>query len=92
MTRVKNYLAILLIIICGPIDGISVDGQITTDPGSAGRYTIGSIRFSIPKGFRVLDRISNADTSVLSNKKYQIGLIVKIVESRLSEKEAASLG
>src|SRR5262249_5836627 len=57
MTRVKNYLAILLIIICGPID-----------------------------------RISNADTSVLSNKKYQIGLIVKSVESRLSEKEAASLG
>jgi hypothetical protein len=90
--RTQSYLAILMIIACGLTNGVSEAGQISTDPGSAGFYTVGGIRFSVPKGFRVLNKMSNADTSVLSNKKYDIGLIVKRVESKLSEKDAANLG
>ena len=92
MKRAQSYLAILMIIACGLTNVISEAGQVSTDPGSAGFYTVGGIRFSIPKGFRVLNKMSNADTSVLSNKKYAAGLIVKRVESKLSEKDAASLG
>jgi hypothetical protein len=92
MKKAQSYLAILMIVACGLTNGISEVRQISTDPGSAGFYTVGGIRFSVPKGFRVLNKMSNADTSILSSKKSGIGLIVKRVESKLSEKDAALIG
>lgn len=91
MIRVKNFVAVLIILTCGLINRISDAEQITTDPGSAGFHTVADIRFSIPKGYVYLDKVSNEDTSVLSHKQYPIGIVVKRVVTKLDEKDATSL-
>lgn len=88
---INSYIAILTILGSATFNQICEAKQASTNPGSSGFYTVAGIRFSYPKGFKRSNKLPGADTYLFFNKD-QIGLIVKKVESKLTQKEAHKLG
>jgi hypothetical protein len=73
------FISIALMGIC------SLGGNFQTDPGHKEEVTIGSIKFSCPKGFTVQTPSGFATTRLLRNDKHGVGVFVMLPDKDVND-------
>jgi len=89
MTKTALLTALILSMIVG--NSAAGQAQQTSDPGSAGMETLGGLRFSCPYRFRRSDVLSTSKIVYLMDDGSSIGLVVRKISGKLSEKESRAL-